>query len=290
MRIVRGRARRCGLRRSGRPGYGGGLRGAPVGLVALVTLVVVAAAGPVAAGCSSSGQAAGRQLTVSAAYSLRGPFTELAGRFEAEQGLPVKLNLAPSGVLERQIEGGAPADVFASAAPRQMEALVKKGLMDEATVADFAGNRIALLVRVDSPLGLRDFADLSGANVHRITTGNPEVVPFGEYSLEVLKGLGLWNAVADKLIYAENAGQALSYLASGEVDAALMFASEAVGQNGVRLVAVAPSETHSPIRYPIGVVAASREPEAAKAFVQLVRSAQGQAVLQRYGFTAAPTP
>jgi molybdate transport system substrate-binding protein len=255
--------------------------------LAVATIMVVLTG--LACGSGSNGDAGG-VLTVSAASSLKAAFLELGTMFEREQGATVTFNFDASGRLEKQIEGGAPVDVFASAAPAQVNTLVAKELVDKSTVASFAGNEIALVVPVDSELAITSFESLAATYVRRVATGDPATSPHGKAALEVLTTLGLLGVVQPKIIHAQNASQTLDYVERGEVDAGLIFANEAQGDARVRVVAESDPSWHSPIDYVIAVVASAKKKMLAQAFVDLVTSPQGQGILAKYGFLPAPTP
>ena len=188
-------------------------------------------------------------------------------------------------LFRSQIESGAPVDVFASAGIPQMDALATQGLIALETRRDFARNTLVLVVPADSTSGITSFADLGSAKVARLAVGNPKTVPVGQYAEQALTRLGLWKQLGPRLILAEDVRQALDYVARGEVDAGIVYASDvhATGAR-VRAVATAPADSHDPILYPIAVVRASSRQEAARAFIDAVMSDEGQRILEKYGF------
>jgi molybdate transport system substrate-binding protein len=229
---------------------------------------------------------AGREITVSAAASLRDAFREISKQYEERTGVKINFNFGASGALQKQIESGAPVDVFASAGIPQMDALANQGLIAPETRRDFARNTLVLIVPADSTSGITSFADLGGAKVAKLAVGNPKTVPVGQYAEQSLSRLGLWQRLGPRLILAEDVRQALDYVARGEVDAGIVYASDvrATGDS-VRIVAAAPADSHGPILYPIAVVRASSHQEAARAFIDEVMSDEGQRIMERYGFT-----
>jgi molybdate transport system substrate-binding protein len=235
-------------------------------------------------GANSNSQAA-REITVSAAASLRDAFGEIGKRYESSTGAKINFNFGASGALQKQIESGAPVDVFASAGISQMNALSTQGLIAPETRRDFARNTLVLVVPADSTSGIATFADLGGAKVQRLTVGNPKTAPVGQYAEQSLTRLGLWRQLGPRLILAEDVRQTLDYVARGEVDAGIVYASDvrATGDS-VRIVATAPADSHDPILYPIAVVRASSRQEAARAFIDTVMSDDGQRILEKYGF------
>jgi molybdate transport system substrate-binding protein len=255
-------------------------------------MILVIAAGPACRRPESSGSNSdsrtGREITVSSAVSLKDAFREIGRQYEERTGVKVNFNFGASGALQRQIESGAPADVFASAGIPQMDALAKQELIAPETRRDFARNTLVLIVPADSASGIASLADLSGTKVTRLAIGNPKTVPVGRYAEQTLTRLGLWEPLGTRLILAEDVRQALDYVARGEVDAGVVYASDvrATG-NRVRIVATAPADSHDPILYPIAVVKASSRQEAARGFIDAVMSDDGRRVLEQHGFERA---
>ncbi len=242
-------------------------------------------------GCrhSEPAQPAGRQaaseITVSAAASLQNAFREIANQIETRTGTRVNFNFGASGALQKQIESGAPVDVFASAGRSQMEGLASQGLIVPESRRDFARNELVLIVPTDQATELKSFADLGGAQVKRLAVGNQKTVPAGQYAEQALTKLGLWQQLQARLVLGEDVRQVLDYVARGEVEAGLVYASDAhAAGSRVRVVARAPADSHDPILYPIAIVRASKQQEAARAFIDAVMSDEGQRSLEKYGF------
>lgn len=255
----------------------------------LATLMVGAAASLACrrseqTGANSNSQAA-HEITVSAAASLKDAFAEIGKQYESSAGDKINFNFGASGALQKQIESGAPVDVFASAGIPQMDALATQGVIAPETRRDFARNTLVLVVPADSTSGITSFADLGGAKVARVAVGNPKTVPVGRYAEQALTRLGLWRQLGPRLILAEDVRQTLDYVARGEVDAGIVYASDvrATGDR-VRTVVTAPADSHDPILYPIAVVRSSSRQAAARAFIDAVMSDDGQRVLEKYGF------
>ena len=233
------------------------------------------------------------EITVSAAVSLKDAFTELGRLYEARTGTRVRLNFGASGILQKQIEQAAPVDVFASAGERQVDALAAQNLILADTRHDFARNTLVLIEPGKSPGhaaadGQHSFAELLKPDVRKIAIGNPKTVPAGQYTEQALRSLKLWEQLQPKLVLAEDVRQVLDYVARGEVEAGVVYASDvAAGNDSIYVLARAPEETHDPILYPIAVVRESRRADAARQFVALVLSPEGQAVLTKYGFQSA---
>ncbi|MBM2836165.1 MAG: Molybdenum transporter, periplasmic molybdate-binding protein [candidate division NC10 bacterium] len=229
------------------------------------------------------------ELLVSGAISLRESLQQIGALFE--RGHPqakVVFNFGASGVLQQQIERGAPVDVFVSAAPKQMDNLQAKGLILDDTRRTLTANQVVLIKPSNFRFDLASFKDLMRSEVKRIAIGNPRTVPAGEYAREVLTSLKLWDALEPKLILTENVRQALVYVIRGEVEAGLVYATDAQGAGReVQVVAHAPQGSHRPVIYPIAVVTASKVPALARAFVDLALSDEGQEVLRAHGFRSA---
>jgi molybdate transport system substrate-binding protein len=225
-------------------------------------------------------------LIVSAAVSLSNAFQDLAAKFEKEHAdAHVVLNFGASDVLLKQIEQGAPADVFASADEATMDRAVAEKLVNAATRSNFAGNTLVVIVGtgIKSPASL---ADLAAPAYTRITVGNPDSVPAGRYAKLALTNAGMWQNLQPRLVPTQNVRQALDYVGRGEAQAGLVYATDAATQaDKVHIALVVPTPT--PVRYPIAVGANATHPALAREFIALVNSPAGDAVLRHYGFSAA---
>ena len=168
-----------------------------------------------------------------------------------------------------------------------MDQLQAKELIDQATRADFARNTLVLVVPAGFKTPLHSFADLEQPGVKRIAIGNPKTVPAGQYSQELLRNIQLRSKVKSRLVLAENVRQVLDYVVRGEVEAGIVYATDVqIAQGKAVLAARASDQDYSPILYPIAVVKDSTNAQAAKEFVDLVRSPDGIQILEKYGFLA----
>ena len=230
--------------------------------------------------------ATAEELTLSVAISMKDAVEELGRGFaQARPGVVLRHNLGASGELARQIEAGAPVDLFISAAARQMDELEAKGLLVPGSRRVFARNVLVAVKPADSTLDLARPTDLLDARVKKIVVGNPKTVPVGQYSEESLRALGLWNRLQPKLVFAENVRQALDYVTRGEVDAGFVYATDAAIRPGrVKEAFRPPEDTYRPVTYPAAVVKDSKHRALAQAFIDVLLSAPGQAVLKRFGF------
>src|SRR5271154_2335152 len=239
-------------------------------------------------GGSTPPQAAKADLTVSAAISLKDALDEARQLYTKENpSVTIATNYGASGTLQLQIEQGAPVDVFLSAAPKQMDALEGKGLLLAGTRKDLLRNEVVLIVPKDSTLGISTFQDLTHANVKQVALGEPTVVPAGQYAKEVLTSLGIYDAVNAKAILGKDVRQVLTYVETGNVDAGIVYATDAMSSAKVKVVATAPAGSHSPVIYPAAVIKASKNPVATRAFLDFLASARGLTIFQKYGFLQA---
>ena len=231
-----------------------------------------------------------QELTLSVAISMREAVQELGRAFTATRpGVILRYNFGASGELQKQIEAGAPVDLFVSAATRQMDELEKRGLVVAATRRAFARNLLTVVKPADSRVDLVRPGDLLDARVGRVVIGNPKTVPAGQYAEESLRALGLWERLRPRLVYAENVRQALEYVARGEVEAGFVYTTDlAARAAGVTEAFRLPEDTYQPVIYPAAVVTASRQPALAGAFIELLLSREGRAVLGRLGFQPPP--
>ncbi len=227
-----------------------------------------------------------KEIIVSAAISLKDAFEEIGRSYELKnRGPQVVFNFGASGDLARQIEGGAPADVFASASQKYMDGLDEKGLLLQGTRSDFAANSIVLIVPAGSKTVPASFEGLEARDIREIAVGNPKTVPAGRYAEEVLTYYKLMPSVKDKLVLGENVRQVLDYVARGEVDAGIVYATDgSIRAKEVRVAASAPEKSHKPVVYPIAVVKGTKNEAAAKAFIAFVLSPAGKRILEKYGF------
>lgn len=233
-------------------------------------------------------QAAKTELTVSAAISLKDALDEMKQRYEAENpGVSIALNYGASGTLQLQIEQGAPVDVFLSAASKQMDSLEAKGLLLEGTRRNLLGNEVVLIVPKGSTLNISSFQDLIGSNVKRVALGEPTTVPAGQYAKEVLTNLGIYDAVRSKAVLAKDVRQVLTYVETENVDAGIVYSTDALSSSKVKVVAQAPANSHAPVVYPIAVVKSSQNPGAARKFADFLSSPAAASVFQKYGFSLA---
>jgi molybdate transport system substrate-binding protein len=231
-----------------------------------------------------------QEVTLSVAISMKDAVEQLGKGFMAGRpGVTLRYNFGSSGELQKQIEAGAPVDLFISAAQRQMDELEQKRLVVSATRRVFARNVLTVIKPSDSKIDIAKPADLLDARITKIVVGNPKTVPAGQYAEESLKALGLWEKLQPRLVFAENVRQALDYVARGEVDAGFVYTTDAVTRGQQVKEAFRPGEdTYRPVLYPVAVVSGARQATLAQAFVDLLLSRDGQTTLGRLGFQPPP--
>ncbi|MGH9400848.1 MAG: molybdate ABC transporter substrate-binding protein [Terriglobia bacterium] len=242
----------------------------------------------IAAGWPITLRSDGHPILVAAAASLQEAFNEIGGAYKRRTGNSVTLTFGASGELERQIEAGAPVDVFASAGEKEMRELQAKQMVQPSTVADFVSNSLVLVAPTGAKRRIHSFADLRQPAVKMIAIGNPKTVPAGQYAEQFLRNTGLWAAIQPRLVFAENVRQVLDYVDHGEVDAGIVYATDvAIAHGKVSVAARAPKGEYGPILYPIAVVKGSRNDQAAREFVRFVLSPGGMNILKKNGFLPA---
>ena len=222
------------------------------------------------------------ELIVSAASSLTNVMNEAAAQFEkSHPEARVILNFASSGTLLRQIERGAPVDVFVSADSETMDVAVRKDLIVESAVRIFSKNKLVMLVR--SGLDIGDIRSLDNVSVKRIAIGHPRSVPAGRYTQKILEKSGMWEKISNKFIYAQNVRQCLDYATRGEVDVAFVYVTDSrLVQNELRVVPI--EDASLDIQYPMALVKTSSNTALAEEFVSFLISEKMSELLKRNGF------
>ncbi len=225
------------------------------------------------------------ELNVSAAASMTDALADVNEAYmQANSNVTIIANFASSGTLQKQIEQGAPADVFISAAAKQMNALQDGGLIIDNTRQDLLNNKVVLVVPGNSTLNLTDFMDLLNDDVTQIAIGDPEFVPAGTYGKQALELLGIYEQVQPKLILGSDVRQVLGYVEAGNVDAGLVYSTDAAITEGVKIVADAPAEINSKIVYPVAVIKGSEKVAAAEAYIAFLFSDEAKVIFEKYGF------
>jgi molybdate transport system substrate-binding protein len=226
-------------------------------------------------------------LLVSAAASLQDALAEIKPLYaQTKRNVSINYNFGASGALQQQIVQGAPADIFFSAATKQMNALQEKNLILTDTRPNLLTNRLVLIVPRNSS-SITSFRDLTSSKVKRIAVGEFRSVPVGQYSQEVFKNLGILSQITPKLVLGNNVRNVLAAVESGNADAGVVYTTDAKISDQVKVVATAPENLHSPIVYPIAVLRSSKNNSAAREYIQFLSSNQARGVFQKYGFGIA---
>lgn len=265
---------------------------------AAATLLAGVTGAPPAHAAQAGAVHEGAAITVFAAASLADAMSEISRAFTAGTGtaatglsahVPVRTSFAASSVLARQIEAGAPADVFLSADLEWMSYLEKRQLLRPGTSHPLLGNRLVLIAPAASTVHvtLAPHVDLTAALAGgRLATGDPDSVPVGRYAQAALTRLGVWEQIAPQLVRAENVRAALEYVARGEATLGIVYRTDALAEKHVRVVDTFPEDTHPPIIYPVALTAGAA-PEAA-AFEAFLESPAAREIFVRYGFEPLP--
>ncbi|KAB7779643.1 molybdate ABC transporter substrate-binding protein [Xanthomonas sacchari] len=249
-------------------------------LLCLCTLIVATAIAPVSAQTP---------LTVFAAASLKESLDEAASAYQRTHGTPVQVSYAASSTLARQVEQGAPADVFVSADQEWMDYLQQRKLIDPALRRDLLGNTLVLVAPAASKaqVDLRTPGALLAAlgAQGRLAVGQTASVPAGKYARAALQALGQWDSVQPRLAESESVRSALMLVARGEAPLGIVYGSDAQAEPKVRVVATFPADSHAPIVYPVAPLRASAQAKSAADFVRWLGTPPAQAIFRRHGFS-----
>jgi molybdate transport system substrate-binding protein len=227
------------------------------------------------------------ELIILAAASLTDALNEAVAKYASvAPNVKITVSYGSSGALQTQIENGAPADIFFSAANKQMDALNDGGLMISDSIEELLKNEIVLVVPADSSLSISKFEDAATDAVEKIALGDPASVPAGQYAQDTFTALNIWDAVSSKAVFGSDVRQVLSWVSAGEADCGVVYSTDAASDNTVKIVASAPADTHKAIVYPVGIVKASTQQAAAADFIKYLQSSEGLAVFAKYGFLA----
>lgn len=237
---------------------------------------------------ASSGKAAAGvkgEIAVSAAASLTDAMKEIAGLYnKTHPDVKITYSFGSSGALQSQIEEGAPADVFMSAAQKQMDELDKKDLILKESRKDLLVNKVVLITDKENKAGLKSFADVAGENVKIIALGEPKGVPVGQYSEEIFKFLNCLDVVKAKATYGSDVRQVLDWVEQGEAACGVVYATDAAIGKNIKVIAEAPAGSHKPVIYPAAVLKHTKNKELSQEFVDFLSTKEAAAVFEKYGF------
>jgi molybdate transport system substrate-binding protein len=227
---------------------------------------------------------AAEPLRVWAAASLTDALREVGAAYENAQGQRIAFNFAGSSVLARQIEAGAPADLFFSADEAKMDRLEAKGLIVRNSRCSRWSNQLVLVVNQEEHPALETPRDLVRQEVRRIALAEPETVPAGVYAKAYLEKLNLWSAIQRKVVPTQNVRAALAAVEAGNVDAAFVYKTDVAIATRVKVVYQVPLDEGPTISYPVSVLKQSKQPEAARRFLDYLKSSEASEIFVKYGF------
>jgi molybdate transport system substrate-binding protein len=223
-----------------------------------------------------------KKLYVAAASDLAPAFEELGRAFEQETGVQVVYSFGSTGTLMKQIENGAPMDLFAAANIEFIDSLASKGLIIPDTKALYARGRITIWTKADSRLKIEKLEDLADTGVGKIGIANPEHAPYGMAAREALQSVGVWETVRPKLVFGENVRQTLQYAETGNVDVSIVALSLSVQSKGKWTLI--PEELHKPLDQALAVIKSSTHEQQARRFAAYINGAKGRPIMRKYGF------
>lgn len=250
--------------------------------------VVVRFAGAFLIGTVWCARLAAGEVTVFAAASLSDALRELATAYEKSSGDTLRLNLGASSLLARQIKEGARADLFFSADEAKMDELAKAGLIDPSTRRSLLSNTLVIVVAADDPRQLTSALDLATATVRRLAVAEPSTVPAGIYAREYLQHQKLWETVRAKVVPTENVRAVLAAVESGNVDAGIVYKTDALISRRVRTTFEVPRGDGPRISYPVAMITGGPNPPGAARFLAMLMSPGGKSVFAKYGFITEP--
>jgi molybdate transport system substrate-binding protein len=226
------------------------------------------------------------ELTISAAASLTDALTEIQTAYQANNpNIQLSFNFGASGALQQQIEQGAPADLFLSAAVKNMTALVDKQLIDTNEQVNLLKNELVVVIPADGKTAIENVNDLTKAEVKTVAIGIPESVPAGSYAKEALTNAKLWDTLLPKSVQAKDVRQVLQYVETGNADAGFVYKTDALTSDKVKIAFAVDASTYKTIQYPIGIVKASKHTKEAKDFYTYLQTQEALDVFVKYGFS-----
>lgn len=226
------------------------------------------------------------EIIISAAASLKEVMSEIKPLYrEKNPQVAITYNFAASGTLQRQIEQGAPVDIFMSADRAKIKILQQQGLLESDTIGNFLQNKIVLITERNNNLAINSFADLTTEDIDIVALGEPLSVPAGKYAQEVLNYFQIAEQIEEKAVYGKDVRQVLNYVATNNADVGLVYSTDAkVRSNRVKIIAIAPPQAHSTINYAIAVTGDSNNPQAAREFVKFLNTERVRDIFTNYGF------
>ena len=224
------------------------------------------------------------EIIMSAAASLTDVLKEISTAYQSKSKNTVRFNFGPSSGLARQIEEGAPADMFFSADLPQMDVLQKKGLIEPGTQKNLLSNQLVIIVPADSKLAISSPKDLLKADVKKIALAEPSSVPVGVYSSKYLTDEGLWDQIKTKIVPVQDVRATLASVESGNVEAGFVYKTDAAISNKVKIAYEVPIEKGPKITYPVAIVKESKKKDTARDFMNFILSPASKATFKKFGF------
>ena len=224
-------------------------------------------------------------INISAASSLTKALNEINVLYvQLNSNVTITPSYGASGTLQTQISNGAPADIFFSADEAKMDNLQNQDLLMNDTRQDLLNNSLVLIVPLDSTLNLTSFNDLTDASVKLVAIGDPKSAPVGNYATQAIDELGITAQVQPKEVLGANVTQVLTYVETGDVDAGIVYLTDALSSSKVKVVATGPADVNAKIAYPIAVIKATKVPDAAKDYINFLSTEQAKTIFLKYGF------
>ncbi|MDS0526902.1 molybdate ABC transporter substrate-binding protein [Clostridium sp. SHJSY1] len=256
-------------------------------LTKFLSLVLVLIISFIPLGCGSitkeNKASASIELNISAAASLKEAMADLQTAYkDVNPNVTLVTNFGASGSLEQQIEQGAPCDLFISAGKSQMTQLKDEGLILDSTDKDLVKNELVLVGPKDSTIS--SINDLISDKVKKIAVGEANSVPAGKYADEVFTKLNIKSSIQSKLVFAKDVKEVLSWTASENADVGFVYLSDALSSDSVKIIEQIPSEYHSPITYPVGIINTSKNQDTAKNFEDFLLTDKAQKIFEKYGY------
>jgi molybdate transport system substrate-binding protein len=226
------------------------------------------------------------ELTISAAASMTDALKDIQKAYETKNpNIKLNFNFGASGALQQQIEQGAPADLFLSAAAKNMQDLVDKQLIDTNQQKKLLTNELVAVISADAKSSVGSIADLSKADLKKVAIGIPESVPAGSYAKEALTNVKLWDLLQSKMVQAKDVRQVLQYVETGNADVGFVYKTDALTSQKVKVAFAVDPKTYTPVEYPIGIVKATKHSKEADDFYKYLQSKDALDVFVKYGFS-----
>lgn len=225
------------------------------------------------------------EINVSAAASLTDAFTEIQVEYAKNSNTILQFNFAASGTLQKQIQEGAPCDLFISASKAHMDTLEEADLVVADSRKDLLGNALTLIASTEKADLITGTESFISAAVESISMGTPDSSPAGKYAQQTLESLGVWDQIQDKIVFAKDVRQVLEYVDTGNVDCGLVYKSDAVLLKTGKIILDFPEDSHDPIVYLAALMTEATQADASVAFYNFIQSDYAKGIFEKYGFT-----